>query len=806
VTTLATVLRLLVLYGLGAAAAILFARRIGRAIPWRAALLFLLLPVLFLSPGCLRDRAPLGPDQAFLTTPAPRPPGPHGSAWLDDVVHQILPWHVAVREAFREGELPLRNRWNGCGTVLDANGQSAAFSPWTALAFPLPPLSALSLWGALRIFLALCGMWLWLTELSLSGRAALFGAIAFGLSMTMTAWIFFPLTAAVCLWPWALFLMERVDREEARRRATAGLAVVFFLWPLSGHLETAASAAAFTALWLLARAIAGDAARVRRRLLPIATAALLAIGLSAFSLLPQALAIGASNRLVLVAKPFWTSILSLVPHAPGWKNGALVLLLPRLFGDNVTVPMIPGPAGAFPEMAAGYIGIVPAALVLLLFRPGSPRPAWRKALAVPAAFGVGAAIGLWPFAEAVSSIPVLSHMFPLRYLTWFALAGSAIAAGELDRLIEDSDRRLSARIWPIAALVAVLFLVYGTWRRARGVYFEAGSLDPAREAFRLEGLALAAGLAIFAGTFGRARRLRSWGLPLLTIAAGAELFVQGTRLYRWEDPATLFPSTPLLEFLSREPRPFRIAGDGAMLFPNVNILAGVEEVRTHDATERRDYVALLDVAAGYDPAVYFKQLRDLDAPVLDFLNVRYLVAFPGRAAPSAKWRPVYAGADGVVFRNEDVLPRVFAPARVLRRASLPDRAFGKEVDWRNEAVLERGLEETGGPEGRNGSAEILDYAERTNSVSFRARVTGERGALLVASLVEDGGWRAHDESGRRIPTARVNGPFLAVAVPPGDHRVRLDYAPPGFREGVAISAASLGAAVAALAIVRKRRR
>ncbi len=498
----ATVL-LLLLYGTGSGAAILFARWIGRPVPSRVALLFLLLPVAFLAPGVLHDRAPLGPDQAYLTAPAPVPPGPRGSAWLDDVVHQILPWHVAVREAFRNGELPLRNPWNGCGTVLDANGQSAAFSPWTALAFPLPPLSALSLWGALRLFLGLGGMWLWLTELSLSGRAAVFGAIAFGFSMTMTAWIFFPLTAAVGLWPWALFLMERLGGGQTRRRAAAGLAAVFFLWPLSGHSETAASAAAFTALWLLARALLGDRGRVRRLLAPAAAAALLAVGLSAFSLLPQTLAIGASNRLALVAKPFWTPILSLAPHAAGWSNGALALLFPRLFGDNITVPTIPGAAGAFPEVAAGYVGILPAALLVLLFRPGSARPAWQKALAVPAAFGVGAAIGLWPFAEAVSSLPVLSHMFPLRYLTWFALAASAIAAGELDRLVEDADRRPSARIWPIAALLAVLLLAFGTWRRARGVYLEAGFLDPARRGFPARG----------AGARGGARDLRGHVRP-----------------------------------------------------------------------------------------------------------------------------------------------------------------------------------------------------------------------------------------------------------------------------------------------------
>jgi uncharacterized membrane protein YfhO len=50
---------------------------------------------------------------------------------------------------------------------------------------------------------------------------------------------------------------------------------------------------------------------------------------------------------------------------------------------------------------------------------------------------------------------------------------------------------------------------------------------------------------------------------------------------------------------------------------------------------------------------------------------------------------------------------------------------------------------------------------------------------------------------------RANGPFLAVTVPRGTHRVRLRYAPPGSRAGFSISVAS--AAIALVAAFRRRR-
>jgi hypothetical protein len=800
-----TALRLLLLNAAGAAAAAVAARAIGRPLPTRILLLFALLPVLFLWPGVVASRAPLAPHQAFLTLPDTTAQGPSKSAWLDDIVHQIVPWHVAVRRAWASGELPLRNAWNGCGTVLDANGQSAAFSPMTALGFLLPPLSALSLWGALRLFLCLAGMWLWLTEMSISSRAAVFGAMAFGLSLAMTGWIFFPLTASLCLWPWALSLLERLIRGASRRRAVIGLVAVLALWPASGHAETIASAAGFTAVWLAARAALGERRPIGRLLAPASGAALLALGLSAFTLLPQISAVLASNRLAIASRPFWKSILSVVPHGAEWKNGLLVILFPRIFGDGIAMPMLPGAAGAFPEMAQGYAGVLAAALVLLVLKPGSPRAVAEKALLLPAVLGVGAAVGLWPFAEIVSALPLLSRLLPLRLLTWWALAAAAIAAFELDRLERDVDERRAARIWPIASVALVLVLAFTTWRRARGLYVAAGALDAGREEFLLPVVTLAAALAILLATVGRAKRLRDWGIPLLSIAAGTELFIQGTRLYLWNETSRLFPVTPLVERLRKEPGPFRVIGEGAILFPNVNVIAGVEDVRTHDATERREYVEFLDAAAGYEPTAYFKQIADLDAPVLDFLNVRYLVAYPGRAAPSSKWESVYSGPDGTIFRNSAVLPRVFAPDRIRQRTESADRAVWKTFDWRAEAVLGEGLEVgLGAGGGRNGRAEVLDYRETGDAVSFRARCPEGRGALLVASLVNDGGWRARDEAGNVLPAGRVNGPFLAVLAPPGEHRIRLDYAPPGFREGVVVSALSLALALVLLATSRRR--
>jgi hypothetical protein len=251
---------------------------------------------------------------------------------------------------------------------------------------------------------------------------------------------------------------------------------------------------------------------------------------------------------------------------------------------------------------------------------------------------------------------------------------------------------------------------------------------------------------------------------LLAVLAAGELFWQGRRLYRLGPAEGFYPPTPLVEFLRSRAGPFRVLGEGAMLFPGTNVFAGVEEARSHDPVERRDYVEWLDRACGYDPAAYFKNVANLDCGALDLLNVRYIVAGPGRGSPGPRWKLVYSGNDGAVFENSSARPRVF-PIR--------------------------------------GDARISDYRETTNGATFRADVGGET-AQLGASLVQDGGWTARDETGASLPVARANGPFLAVTVPRGSHRVRLRYAPPGLPAGLALSAAGIAAAGLAFATRRQR--
>ncbi len=262
-------LAVLLVLGAVAAGAGVAARSLGRPIPAGTLALFFLLALAPFPRAFLPGRTVLPLEHVATTEPWLAPHGAlPANPYLNDVVMQMLPWAQAVRLAYAEGSLPLRDRWNGAGTPLAANGQSAAFSPFTLLTLPLPLLSAFLAAGSAKLLLAMTGTWLWLRELSASSRAAVFAAIAFSLSMTFSQWLFFPHTAVFCLWPWMLFLAERCRDANGRRRATAALAAVFLGAALAGHPESLVLGLLFLALWLAGRSALRDlpdAAAVARR-------------------------------------------------------------------------------------------------------------------------------------------------------------------------------------------------------------------------------------------------------------------------------------------------------------------------------------------------------------------------------------------------------------------------------------------------------------------------------------------------------------------------------------------------------------
>jgi len=140
-----------------------------------------------------------------------------------------------------------------------------------------------------------------------------------------------------------------------------------------------------------------------------------------------------------------------------------------------------------------------------------------------------------------------------------------------------------------------------------------------------------------------------------------------------------------------------------------------------------------------------------------------------------------------IYRIEEPLPR----ARVVSKAvPVPDgsQALGLlkagRLDHGRFAVLEAEPGEVAGT-GRSGAqppgegrAEIL--LSRSNEVLIEA--DSPEGGFLVLSDMYDTGWRAYVD-GRKRPVLMADYLFRGIALEPGKHRVRFEYAPRSFAWG-----------------------
>ncbi|HET9793789.1 MAG TPA: hypothetical protein VFS34_04945 [Thermoanaerobaculia bacterium] len=821
-------LLLWVLYAAGAVAIGGAARFVKRPIPGLAFSAFVLLPVLHLLPGFVSDRTAIPVQDVRLVYPWTVLPAPFGNPEpprnpnLNDIALQIAPWTEAVRSSWKGGVVPWLDRWNGSGMPLAANGQSGAFSPFTLAGLPLPLGRSFTLAEALRLLVALAGTWLWIAELGGSGSAAFAGALAFGFSLLMTVWLPWPFASVVALWPWAFFLLERLDDPRGRARSAALLVAVLVAWAVSGHPESAAVGAAFALLWTVFRLLSRGWSSPRAVIGSAAVAAVVAVGLSAPLLLPELDAIRASNRRANAERIRASVAAAWPPHAPRWKPGFVVPLFPAAYGDAVNAPMFPRVGYSFPEVSSGYAGAAAWILAFMTLRPGSRRRKETLALAAAIAAAVAASTWTWPAVEILTRVPGLGIMLPLRFQGWIPFCVATLAALEFDRWRRDvtADRRRS--LWTTAAAAAFALLAAGVFLRYRHAYAALGGLRAEALYFGLAGSVAAAVGA--AGILASRRRLRASTRSRLVLAAFAvgsvaELFAISRPLDRFGRSSAVFPATPLVDFLRSRPGTFRTLGVATALFPGSNVFAGVEDVRTHDPLERRDYVEFLDAAAGYPPEEYFKTFRNPEAPLFDLLNVEYAVAAPDASLPAPRWEPVYSGRDGNVFRNRTVRARVWAPRRVRivgkTPAGHPEDAFaafglgpaelvGRIGDGDEALVVSDGKRPLPARDGGPAPA-ISAISSSGRSLAFTAQLEGAEPAVVVASEVQDGGWRARDERGP-LATGRADGPLLAVAVRPGRHRVTLTYAPPHLPAGLAAAAAAalLGGAALAAAVRRER--
>lgn len=785
------VLRLLGVYFATAAAAIFLANRYVSPIRTRVCLLLAFGPFLLVGKALLTagvhapvdihyQGPPLSALAARMGTEKTQTP------LLSDVVFQEIPWRKAVREAVKNGRLPLWNRFVLAGEPLLAVQQPAVLHPGTWIGFLLPLAQAWTFEMALRYLLALLSAYLFLRDLRCGEIAALAGSVAWAFSDYLVFYLGYPLTPAAAPFPLLLLGLRRLVRQ-GDRRSVALVVVALLLILTSGHPETLLHSVAGAGLYFLFElGFAGKGRRMRPVLLSLLAGAL-TLGLSAVLLLPLAEALPHTQE-QFTRLGWFAHVRKSFPIRETLRHGA-ANVMPYLFGVSGKGEPIAG----FPEPSS-YVGTVlwPFAVAGLLSRR---REKWP--LAALAVLGVAMGARIAGITDAVSALPLFDIGLNDRMVFLAAFAAAGLAALGLEDSLDGSNRKTVALTAAAGAvLLTALYVLRTRW------HMEALNMPPGyfryRYLLQLLPLALAAGLWLVS----RRRRSGLAALLILVLLLGQRRLEEG-ELYPTYPSRAFYPPLPLLDPIPRKDA-FRMTAIGYTFIPNIAALYEVEDSRGYEAMTFRPLADTFHLWCVGQP-VWFNRVDDPTLPFLSFLNVRYALAPPGHRPPEG-WS-VLSSVDeqGQLLENPSVLPRAFVP-RSLRHEKEPARQVALLDgirDFGEEGVVgippPRG---TAGDESRpNGEASvrIVSYEPQRLELAVDARDP----ALVATSVTAWPGWKLAVD-GEKAPLLSYNHAFLAFHVAPGRHTAVLRYLPDSFLLGSAVSGATalLGAA---LFLVDRRR-
>jgi Bacterial membrane protein YfhO len=713
------------------AGAVWIARRCGIELPRRVAIFFFALVFVFFYPVLTQDAVNTSVDYLGTLPPWEYTTADHepGNKQLNDLALQIVPWAHQVREGWRSLEPPLWNQYSAAGYPLLASAQSSALSPLRLLGLPLSLKHALSFEAAMKVLIALTFTFLWCRRRGYSELASVTGAVAFGFSTFILVWLHFPLITTACFVPAIFYLLDLLAERVTYARFVA-LAVAGAVMLFGGHPETVGHTAFFAALYVVWIIVIE---RSSWRIIPaIAGAAVITMFLAAPFLAPFAEAVTKSKRYQELQNRV---DISEVPHTN--PTARALLVSPRF------------PPAGHAEAISGFAGIFGIAAWLAVAINIAVTRRWRSretffVLATAIALGV---ILDWPLiGDAFHLLFSLAANARVRLMLVLLLA--ILTAAAVDLIPRD---RRSVFIGLIGA-AAVMLLVLVTMRHE----FGASAMLPSVLVLIVAALTLAT------------RNSQLATMILLTVITG-ELWSAGRDWNPVIPDRWMYPKTPILHALDdaakSQKAPFRIVGNAATFFPNVSAVYGYEDVRAHDPMTNGRYIGLLSHVVGYDATEYFARWPNWEHPLLDYLNVRYVITSAGGELPHG-FRQIYDGSDGRLFENEEVLPRFFAVPNVV--IVFQDAAYAaklKELPFLHTGLLDRLELESQQQHDDFFKPRPADAPQATvqltqaDPTDYRMHVRAPRWTLVVSSVPWWPGWKV-ERNGARVQPIRVNGAFL----------------------------------------------
>jgi uncharacterized membrane protein YfhO len=256
--------------------------------------------------------------------------------------------------------------------------------------------------------------------------------------------------------------------------------------------------------------------------------------------------------------------------------------------------------------------------------------------------------------------------------------------------------------------------------------------------------------------------------------------------------------------LKQQPGNFRVGGLYLALMPNTSMVFGLSDVRGYEPVVPWRQATLFNRIEGGYRLNHYAILRSADSPLLDLMNVEYMVT---DRELGGRWQLAFAEKDSPirVYRNPSVLPRAFIVYQSEYAANAEaalNRLLDKNLDFRTRVILEEAIPQLSADRevSQVEQARIVEYQPERVMIETNTPKDG----ILVLTDTYVPGWQARVD-GQPAQVHVADYAFRGVRVPAGQHRVEFVYAPMSFTVGATLSLAAIAFCVAwAAAIIYRK--
>ena len=672
------------------------------------------------------------------------------------------------------GRLPTWNPYEYCGLPFLATAQPAVLYLPKILAYALAPRAALHVFMVSHYLVAGPFAFVALRSLGLGWAAAALGSVTWVFTAVNIDSNYHPNRISCLVWiPLGFASFDRLLWRPGPRPAAA-LAAVVAICLLAGYPEYAFDMVLCLAVYwpFAARALAreGGGPRLGATVGWLAASVTTALALSALQLLPLIELVRQSAR-----------VAGGTATAPAAPTLGLYDLLPHSLTDL--------PRGL--AMPASLLHLPPVAWVLavigIVFGRVRIRGALLAVLAMTTALATVARLVL----QLTPGFALLRPGYCWVSLWYFPIA--CMAGCGLEVLLSPARvRGFATRPWLRLTLAGAILAASAPLLSARSALALAVSIAVLGIAWRASAWRTPAVLALVLVTIVSAW---TWIPPSIARAGLLHRYSRGEAAYPPEPPVPVGLRTAVEATCGSGKRVLApwLAWSGAAVVERIELLEGYPEPLVPGRIDR----LLESLGVGASPMIGPKELaRSAASPrLLDMLNVGCAVLPAGIEWPGIGLAHAGGVGDQVVYTRPS-LPRAWIAHRT-RTVAEEEAAWEAIHEPTFDPAREVVLEGVSGPTTSGASARVQVEREEAGRVEI-ALSTSAPGTLVIAQAYYPG-WRARVD-GAPVDVVPANYATTGVAVPAGEHRVVLAYAPASVLAGQILLPLGL-IAIAMLALV-----